>query len=104
MTTAQTSTSSKTTSTAPSSQKAKNPAKPDPPKAPSTPPQDRPAYTAADIASDLGLASASVVRRHLRAAAFNKPGGGWSWPSRESAKDALAAAKAASEAESKRKG
>lgn len=49
------------------------------------------AYTVIDIAKESGIKSPAVVRRILRAAAIKKPNGGWNWPDRAAAKDALAA-------------
>ncbi len=49
------------------------------------------AYTVMDIAKESGIRSPAVVRRILRAAAIKKPKGGWSWPDKAAAKDALAA-------------
>ena len=57
------------------------------------------AYTAADIAKELGLESPALARRYLRAAQISKPQGGWNWPSRDAAKSAVEAVKRAREAE-----
>ena len=48
------------------------------------------AYTARELAKEVGLPSASVARRYLRAAEIKKPRDGWVWADKASAKDALA--------------
>ena len=56
-------------------------------------------YTTADIATDSGAKSPAVVRRILRATEIKKPDGGWSWPDKAAAKDALAAVQKAQKRE-----
>jgi hypothetical protein len=60
------------------------------------------AYTVTDLAADTGVKSAAIVRRILRAAAIKKPNGGWSWPDKAAAKDALAAVQKAQRPETKK--
>ncbi len=60
------------------------------------------AYTASDIAKETGVRSPAIVRRILRAAAIKKPNGGWNWPDRAAAKDALAAVQKAQKTETKK--
>ena len=48
------------------------------------------AYSVANIAKEFKTQPA-VIRRILRAAAIKKPNGGWNWPDKAAAKDALAA-------------
>ena len=60
------------------------------------------AYTVADIAQETGGKSPAVVRRILRAAAIKKPNGGWTWPDKGAAKDALAAVQRAQRPEPKK--
>lgn len=57
------------------------------------------AFTAADIAKELGLESPALARRFLRAAQIQRPSSGWNWPSRDAAKSAIEAVKKAREAE-----
>ncbi len=59
------------------------------------------AYTVMDIAKESGIKSPAVVRRILRAAAIKKPSGGWNWPDKAAAKDALAAVQKAQRPEKK---
>lgn len=58
------------------------------------------AFTAGDIAKEFKTQPA-VVRRILRAAAIKKPDGGWNWPDKTAAKDALAAVQKAQKPETK---
>ena len=53
--------------------------------------EQKKAYTASDIAKETGVKSPAIVRRILRAAAIQRPKGGWSWPEKAAAKDALEA-------------
>ena len=57
------------------------------------------AYTAADIAKDVGAKSPAIVRRILRAAAIKRPQDGWTWPDKAAAKDAIAAVQRAQKRE-----
>ena len=60
------------------------------------------AYSVIDLAADTGIKSPAVVRRILRAAAIKKPNGGWTWPDKAAAKDALAAVQKAQRPETKK--
>lgn len=60
------------------------------------------AYSTIDIVKDTGVKSPAVVRRILRAAAIKKPNGGWTWPDKVAAKDALAAVQKAQKTETKK--
>ena len=60
------------------------------------------AYTTVDIAKESGINSPAVVRRILRAAAIKKPDGGWNWPDKAAAKDALAAVQKAQRPDTKK--
>ena len=62
-------------------------------------PEPKRPYTTADIAKESGIKSPAVVRRILRAAAIKKPDGGWTWPDKAAAKDALAAVQKAQKRE-----
>ena len=59
-------------------------------------------YTTVDIARETGARSPAIVRRILRAAAIKKPNGGWNWPDKAAAKDALAAVQKAQRPETKK--
>ena len=59
------------------------------------------AYTVTDLAADTGVKSPAVIRRILRTAAIKKPSGGWSWPDKAAAKDALAAVQRVQKTEKK---
>ncbi len=52
-------------------------------------------FTARDLAKEVGLSSAAVVRRYLRAAQIQKPKDGWVWPDKAAAKSAIEAVKRA---------
>lgn len=58
------------------------------------------AFTAGDIAKEFKTQPA-VVRRILRAAAIKKPNGGWAWPDKAAAKDAVDAVQKAQRSETK---
>ena len=59
------------------------------------------AYSVTNLAADTGVKSPAVIRRILRAAAIKKPSGGWNWPDKAAAKDALAAVQKAQRPEKK---
>ena len=59
------------------------------------------AYSVADIAKEFKTQPA-LVRRILRAAAIEKPNGGWSWADKAAAKHALAAVQKGQKTETKK--
>lgn len=56
------------------------------------------AFTARDLAKEVGLPSASVARRYLRAAKLPKPSKGWVWADKTAAKPAIEAVRKAAKA------
>ena len=60
------------------------------------------AYSVIDIAKETGVKSPAIVRRILRAAAIKKPNGGWAWPDKAAAKDAVDAVQKAQKTEAKK--